>query len=78
MAHATTTDESGNIVVACCSTKNINPVKLDSAWSFADESAIMDAYRKLITGHAAGKVVIKVVHYVNICMSNEREGKCDH
>jgi NADPH:quinone reductase-like Zn-dependent oxidoreductase len=38
--------------------KEIKPV-LDSVWSFDDEG-IKGAYQKLMTGHAAGNVVVKI------------------
>jgi NADPH:quinone reductase-like Zn-dependent oxidoreductase len=45
-------------IAGMISRKEIKPV-LDSVWSFDDEG-IKGAYQKLMTGHATGKVVIKV------------------
>jgi len=38
--------------------KEIRPI-VDSIWTF-DNDGIKEAYQKLLTGHAAGKVVIKI------------------
>lgn len=39
---------------------NLKPV-VDSVWEF-DEEGVKGAYRKIMAGHARGKVVIKVVN----------------
>jgi len=39
---------------------NLKPV-VDSVWGF-DEEGVKGAYRKIMTGHARGKVVIKVMN----------------
>ena len=52
------TEEAVQSVGRLVDKKEIKPV-LDSIWAF-DDQGVKDAYRKIMTGHARGKVVIKV------------------
>jgi NADPH:quinone reductase-like Zn-dependent oxidoreductase len=52
------TEEAVQNVGRLIDQREIKPV-LDSVWEFTDEG-VKDAYRKLMTFHARGKVVIKV------------------
>lgn len=41
--------------------KEVIPV-LDSTWRF-DDDGVKEAYRRIMTGHARGKVVIRVLNF---------------
>lgn len=51
--------EDLKVIAGMVERREVKPV-LDSVWGFEEEQ-VREAYRKLNTGHAAGKVIIKII-----------------